>query len=92
MGYIEQKFKRNTKKAKFIKITKAGFFESMVHSVEMINNGVNINYDTNKVLLIIFYFFTNQISVHAETKYFSQGKKIYDKNKLDDAKIFFEKD
>ena len=29
------------KKAKFIKITKAGFYESMVHSVEMINDAVN---------------------------------------------------
>ena len=29
------------KNAKFIKITKAGFYESMVHSVEMINKTVN---------------------------------------------------
>ena len=42
MGYIGARnldqIKNNTK---FIKITKAGFYESMVHSVEMINDGVN---------------------------------------------------
>ena len=31
----------NYKKAKFIKITKAGFYESMVHSVEMTKEEVN---------------------------------------------------
>ena len=36
MGYIGAKMiKEIIKKAKFIKITKAGFYESMVHSVEM---------------------------------------------------------
>jgi IMP dehydrogenase len=36
MGYIGAKnLKEINKKAKFIKITKAGFYESMVHSVEM---------------------------------------------------------
>jgi IMP dehydrogenase len=36
MGYIGAKtIKEITKKAKFIKITKAGFYESMVHSVEI---------------------------------------------------------
>jgi hypothetical protein len=29
------------KKAKFIKITKAGFYESMVHSVEMSKEEIN---------------------------------------------------
>ena len=42
MGYIgAETIKEIKKKAKFIKITKAGFYESMVHSVEMINDGVN---------------------------------------------------
>ena len=42
MGYIGAKnIDQIQKKAKFIKITKAGFYESMVHSVEMINDGVN---------------------------------------------------
>ena len=42
MGYIgAKKIKEIKKKAKFIKITKAGFYESMVHSVEMTDNGVN---------------------------------------------------
>ncbi len=36
MGYIGAKnLKEINKKAKFVKITKAGFYESMVHSVEM---------------------------------------------------------
>ena len=42
MGYIGAKnLNEIKKKAKFIKITKAGFYESMVHSVEMIDDGVN---------------------------------------------------
>ena len=43
MGYIGAKNLINIKKnAKFIKITKAGFYESMVHSVEM--NEATLNY------------------------------------------------
>ena len=43
MGYIGAKNLINIKKnAKFIKITKAGFYESMVHSVEM--NEAKLNY------------------------------------------------
>jgi IMP dehydrogenase len=43
MGYIGAKMiKEIKKKAKFIKITKAGFYESMVHSVEI--TGEEINY------------------------------------------------
>ena len=42
MGYIGAKNLENIpSKAKFLKITKAGFYESMVHSVEMINDGSN---------------------------------------------------
>ena len=42
MGYIGSKNINDIKrKAKFIKITKAGFYESMVHSVEMVNDMVN---------------------------------------------------
>jgi len=42
MGYIGAKKLSNIKKnAKFIKITKAGFYESMVHSVEMIEPTLN---------------------------------------------------
>jgi IMP dehydrogenase len=42
MGYIGAKMiKEITKKAKFIKITKAGFYESMVHSVETIGKKSN---------------------------------------------------
>ena len=36
MGYIGAKnLNEINKKAKFVKITKAGFYESMVHSVEI---------------------------------------------------------
>ena len=39
MGYIgAKKLEDINKKAKFVKITKAGFYESMVHSVEMIQD------------------------------------------------------
>ena len=42
MGYIGAKDIKNIhKNAKFIKITKAGFYESMVHSVQMIKNTTN---------------------------------------------------
>ncbi len=42
MGYIGAKnLKQVTKNAKFIKITKAGFYESMVHSVEMTQKTIN---------------------------------------------------
>ena len=42
MGYIGAKNIKDIKKnAKFIKITKAGFYESMVHSVEMIEPTLN---------------------------------------------------
>jgi IMP dehydrogenase len=42
MGYIGAKMiKEIQKQGKFIKITKAGFYESMVHSVEMIKESTN---------------------------------------------------
>jgi len=42
MGYIGAKnLKEIKKRAKFIKITKAGFYESMVHSVEMTQKKIN---------------------------------------------------
>ena len=42
MGYVGAKRLNDIKKnAKFIKITKAGFYESMVHSVEMIESTLN---------------------------------------------------
>ena len=42
MGYIgAQKLDEVRKKSKFIKITKAGFYESMVHSVETIKSTIN---------------------------------------------------
>ena len=42
MGYIGAKnLKQINKNAKFIKITKAGFYESMVHSVEMTEKTIN---------------------------------------------------
>ena len=42
MGYIgAKKLNQINKNAKFIKITKAGFYESMVHSVEMTQKTIN---------------------------------------------------
>mgnify|MGYP006239385337 FL=1 len=42
MGYIGAKdINQIQKKAKFIKITKAGFYESMVHSVEITQKTTN---------------------------------------------------
>jgi IMP dehydrogenase len=42
MGYIgAKKLEEINKKAKFIKITKAGFYESMVHSVEITQKTIN---------------------------------------------------
>jgi IMP dehydrogenase len=42
MGYIgAKKLNEIPKKAKFVKITKAGFYESMVHSVEMTQKTFN---------------------------------------------------
>ena len=42
MGYIGAKnLKEINKKAKFVKITKAGFYESMVHSVEITQETIN---------------------------------------------------
>ena len=42
MGYIGAKnLSKITKNAKFTKITKAGFYESMVHSVEMTQKTIN---------------------------------------------------
>ncbi len=42
MGYIGAKnLAQISKNAKFTKITKAGFYESMVHSVEMTEKGIN---------------------------------------------------
>ena len=42
MGYIgARNLKEINKKAKFVKITKAGFYESMVHSVEMTQKKIN---------------------------------------------------
>ena len=42
MGYIGAKDIKNLqKRAKFVKITKAGFYESMVHNVEVTSDGQN---------------------------------------------------
>ena len=45
MGYIgARNLSEINKKAKFIKITKAGFYESMVHSVEMTQKTINYKF------------------------------------------------
>ena len=45
MGYIgARNLDQIKKRAKFIKITKAGFYESMVHSVEMTQKTINFKF------------------------------------------------
>ena len=57
MGYIGAKnLKEINKKAKFIKITKAGFYESMVHSVEMTQKQLITNYDQKNIIFINYLF------------------------------------
>ena len=52
MGYIGAKnIKEIRTNSKFVKITKAGFYESMVHSVETVGDE-NLNYEK-----IIFNYF-----------------------------------
>ena len=56
MGYIGAKNLDDIKKnAKFIKITKAGFYESMVHSVEMIERSYKLQ--IIKMKLIKYFLF-----------------------------------
>ena len=56
MGYIgAQKLEDIQKKSKFIKITKAGFYESMVHSVEAIKNTTNFKL-WKKSIIYLFLF------------------------------------
>ena len=65
MGYIGAKnLNEIFKKAKFIKITKAGFYESMVHSVEMTQKQLIINYEKSIFIYFInsFYFYKKFIS------------------------------
>ena len=61
MGYMGAKMiKEIQKQGKFIKITKAGFYESMVHSVEMIKESTNYKLWKKIFLLFLFqqfYFF-----------------------------------
>ena len=46
MGYIgAKKISQIRSKSKFVKITKAGFYESMVHNVEISESEVNLNYE-----------------------------------------------
>ena len=56
MGYIGASDLNQIKKnAKFIKITKAGFYESMVHSVEMTKKQLTINYENKRINFNYFF-------------------------------------
>ena len=58
MGYIGAKdLNQISKNAEFIKITKAGFYESMVHSVEITQKTINLNYDITFKNSSYFYFY-----------------------------------
>ena len=58
--YWSKKFKSIKKNAKFIKITKAGFYESMVHSVEMTQNQLISNYDSTIINIYNYFYFFNK--------------------------------
>ena len=79
MGYIGAKNLINIKKnAKFIKITKAGFYESMVHSVEMIEANIKLQTIIMKLLKITILIcittnFKYRNIANANTDYFNQG-------------------
>ena len=61
--YWCQKFEADKKNAQFIKITKAGFYESMVHSVEMTQKLLIINYDIQDIYNILFFIFLLKLVV-----------------------------
>ena len=79
MGYIGAKsLKEINKRAKFIKITKAGFYESMVHSVEVTQNQIIINYEDDSFKININFFLLMNF-LHAKSDYFSEGVNLYKK-------------
>ena len=92
MGYIGAKnLKQISKNAKFIKITKAGFYESMVHSVEMTQKQLTTNYDKQFIQMDLNnYDFSN--TSFANTEYFNEGLNLFKKKKYEEAKFKFEQD
>ena len=92
MGYIGAKNLRQiSKNAEFIKITKAGFYESMVHSVEITQKQLIINYD-NQIIYNIYNLFIFTTSLLANTQYFKDGVKLFNEKNLTKAKFKFEQD
>ena len=92
MGYLgskQIKYLRN--KPQFVKITKAGFYESMVHNVDIIKND---NWNMIKFFknIIIFYFLLNilNFSIGSEN-FFNKGLQLYQDKKFDDARFMFER-
>ena len=43
-----------------------------------------------KIFIIFFFFISDGLTVKA--KFFDEGKKLFDKNKFEKSKFFFEKD
>ena len=76
MGYLGSKKIINLRnKPKFVKITKAGFYESMVHNIDEIkNNSHDLKYI--KFILIFFLLIFNT-SVYGKRKFFYDEAKIY---------------
>ena len=70
-----------SKNAKFIKITKAGFYESMVHSVEMTQKQLIINYDF-KIPKIFFVSSFVSNNLYATTQYFKAGLNLYEEKEI----------
>ena len=91
MGYIgAKKLEEINKKAKFVKITKAGFYESMVHSVEMTQKTINL-----QIMIKIFINYNFIIifqSIFAKSDNYEKGIELYNKDKLEEAKFKFQQD
>ena len=72
MGYIGAKnLKEINKKAKFVKITKAGLYESMVHSVEMTQKLLTLNCDEKNLVQFLFYIIC--LTIYLLNQIFLQG-------------------
>ena len=73
MGYLgAQQIKYLRNKPQFVKITKAGFYESMVHNVDVIKNEINTNKKIFRFTLYL-YLFCNISTFLLEMKIFLIG-------------------
>ena len=93
VSYIGAKnLKEINKKAKFIKMLKQDFYESMVHSVEMTQKKIKLQVMINKNFKIIILFFLSLKIALANTEFYQEGVNLYNSKKLTEAKFKFEQD